>query len=120
MYLILYYFYLAANKVLLGYYKDLKIIDVLPVSSINKGFLKVIQDFAAPFKIFLNSEFGFRFHSMDNDTNPSEIIISSYANSKLGKTIKRKLDFDITLRNNEINKFSITENNKKITAECVN
>lgn len=117
---LLYYFYLAANKVLLGYYKDLKIIDVLPVSSINKGFLKVIQDFAAPFKIFLNSEFGFRFHSMDNDTNPSEIIISSYANSKLGKTIKRKLDFDITLRNNEINKFSITENNKKITAECVN
>ncbi|MBV6478764.1 MAG: hypothetical protein HGGPFJEG_01521 [Ignavibacteria bacterium] len=117
---LLYYFYLAANKVLLGYYKDLEIKDMLPVSGINKGLLKLIQDFAAPFKIFLNSEFGFKFQPMENEANPSEIRFSSYANSKLGNIVKRKLDFVITLNNNSIQNFSITENNKKITAECVN
>ncbi|HQQ94293.1 MAG TPA: urea transporter [Bacteroidia bacterium] len=50
---LLYYFFLGAYKVLLSKQSALRISDRLPVENTTSGLLKLIQDFAAPFWLFL-------------------------------------------------------------------
>lgn len=116
---LLYYFYIAANKVLLAYYEDIKITDKLPLEGIYSGPLKIIQDFIAPFYIFLKADYTFSFKSIDNDINPSEIIISSEAKTGFGNKVKRNLNFELILNNNNFKKIIISDNKKHISAECI-
>jgi len=116
---LLYYFYLAANKILLGYYDNMEIKDKLPLSGIYSGPLKILQDFIAPFYIFLKADYSFSFKYIDNELNPSEIVISSQAVTGFGKTINRKLDFELTLINNNLKKILISDGKKNISAEYI-
>ncbi len=54
---LLYHFYLGAHKVLLGYYQGVEIKDALPVSGFYSGISKFIQDFTAPFHIYLKANY---------------------------------------------------------------
>lgn len=116
---LLYYFYIAANKVLLGYYENMTIRDKLPLAGIYSGPVKIIQDFIAPFHIFLNAGYNFSFKYIDNDLNPSEIIISSNAVTGFGNKVNRKLDFELVLNNNKIQKILISDDIKQISAESI-
>ncbi|MBS1518305.1 MAG: urea transporter [Bacteroidetes bacterium] len=115
----LYYFYIAANKILLGYYENIIINDKLPVGGIFSGPVRILQDFIAPFRIFLNADYSFSFREIDNDINPSEIIISTKAVTGYGKKIKRKLDFELVLNNNKLNKILISDGKKQISAQSI-
>lgn len=116
---LLYYFYIAANKVLLAYYENIKISDKLPLEGIYSGPLKIIQDFIAPFYIFLKADYTFSFKNIDNDINPSEIIISSKAMTGFGNKVNRNLNFELILNNNNLKKIIISDNKKHISAECI-
>ena len=116
---LLYYFYIAANKVLLGYYENMTIRDKLPLAGIYSGPVKILQDFIAPFHIFLNAGYNFSFKYIDNDLNPSEIVISSNAVTGFGNKVNRKLDFELILNNNKLQKIIISDDKKQISAESV-
>ncbi len=116
---LLYYFYLGAHKILLGYYHEMEIKDKLPIEGFYSGFSKIIQDFTAPFYIYLKADYSSVFTHIDDAANPSHIEISSCASVKTGNSIQRKVDFKFTLKENKIHSFEIMENGKKIIAEMI-
>ena len=81
---LLYYFYLAAQKILLGYYQDMKLTDRLPISNFYSGFSKVIQDFVAPFHIYLKADYQMQFSKIDDVMHPQQIEIKSSAIASIG------------------------------------
>ncbi len=116
---LLYYFYLAAQKVLLGYYQDMELTDRLPISNFYSGFSKTIQDFIAPFYIYLKADYKMQFSKIDDAMHPQQIEIKSSTIASIGSMEKRKIDFIFVLKENKISSFTIIEKDKTITAECI-
>ncbi len=116
---LLYYFYLGAHKILLGYYQDMELTDHLPIVNFYSGFSKVIQDFIAPFYIYLNADYKMKFTKIDDLMHPTQIEISSEAISKVGRMEKRKTEFILTVKDNKLSSFTVTEGDIIITAECI-
>ena len=116
---LLYYFYLAAHKILLGYYQGMKIEDRLPISNFYSGVSKVIQDFIAPFYIYLKADYKMTFSKIDDIMNPGQIEIRSSVTAKAGETVSRAIDFVLVVKENKISSFTIREEDKTITAECI-
>ena len=114
---LLYYFYLGAHKILLGYYYELEVKDVLPIDGFFTGFSKVIQDFVAPFGIYLKTEYSAKFMEIDDPMSPSKIRISSSALVKIGENVKRKIEFDFVL--NHSKNFTMTINEGKICTHVI-
>ena len=115
---LLYYFYLGAHKILLGYYHEMEIQDRLPITNFYSGVSKLIQDFIAPFYIYLKADYKMTFAKIDDVMNPSVIEIQSSAIASIGGITKRKINFSLLMKDNKIFSFVITENNKTIVAEC--
>ncbi len=77
----LYWFYLSSFRLLFGYYKGVEIQDVLPISDIS--FIRILQDFIAPFHIFIKPIYNMRYISQKQFLDDSEIELQS----EFGKTI---------------------------------
>ncbi|WP_338356634.1 urea transporter [Yeosuana marina] len=73
----LYILYLSLYKLEQGFYKDLEITDNLPIDNVFSVRKRFLQDFVAPFKIYLKAKFKLRYVSIDNDFMPSEIRLES-------------------------------------------
>ncbi|HTB30901.1 MAG TPA: hypothetical protein VK808_02685, partial [Bacteroidia bacterium] len=114
---LLYYFYLGAHKVLLGYYHGVEIKDALPVSSFYGGFSKLLQDFVAPFHIYLKANYSAKFSEVDNEQNPGKVKIISSAQKGSGEN--GKIDFEMELDTNLLKRFTVKDNTLCITAENI-
>ncbi len=77
----LYWFYLSSFRLLFGYYKGVEIQDVLPISDIS--FIRILQDFIAPFHIFIKPIYNMKYISQKQFLDDSEIELQS----EFGKTI---------------------------------
>lgn len=73
----LYTLYLSLYKLEQGFYKDLEITDNLPIDNVFSVRKRFLQDFIAPFKIYLKAIFKLKYVSIDNDFMPSEIKLES-------------------------------------------
>ena len=116
---LLYSFYLGAHKILLSYFHQMEVEDALPIHDFYSGLNKIIQDFVAPFGIYLKAEYVSTFKEIDDIRNPNRIIISSKAVAKIGKTEKRKINFELKLEKGTITEFVINERNECISAELI-
>lgn len=116
----LYHFYLAANKVLLGYYGNLEISDNLPINGFYSGVSMTIQDFIAPFHIYLKAEYRSRFTHVDEPVTPGEIMIESKASVKAGSIILKELFYSMSIKKNRIDEFKIVSKQGVIKARCIN
>ncbi len=116
---VLYHFYLATNKILMGYYDDLEITDNLPIEGFYSGFSRFIQDFIAPFKIYLKAEYVSRFSFIDDAITPREIKIESVASVKLGKRILKEMHYKISIKKNKIAELIIETKLGRMTAKCI-
>ena len=114
----LYHFYLAANKILLGYYDQLEVNDKLPIEGFYSGASKFIQDFIAPFYIYLKAGYVSKFVTVDDMMNPKEITIQSHARIKVGNMLLKDLTYDINIQKNKIQSFTINTKQGKQTAVC--
>jgi urea transporter/murein DD-endopeptidase MepM/ murein hydrolase activator NlpD len=86
---ILFRFYLAAYKVMTGYYPNLRVTDELPVNTFSNRFLVLIQDFFAPFILFSRSEYTMNYLGMDDELMQTNIRMHSLVNAAFGgKTVK--------------------------------
>ena len=61
----LYAFYVGCHKVLLGYYSPLTVKDAFPIIGFYNGFLKILQDFVAPFYLFLKTDYQSEYTEID-------------------------------------------------------
>jgi hypothetical protein len=113
---LLYFFYLAFYKVLLGYYKNLVITDVFPVNTVRSPLLMLLQDFAAPFVMFMKTKFSLTYTDRTSDLSESSINMKSSVEASVAGFMTRKFEFETFIRHNRIEKFTITSRDKKLEA----
>jgi len=111
----LFYFYLAAYRVLLGCYDDLKINDSVPLIHFNSKALKWIQDFMAPFYLFTKAEYTSHFKDVDSLLEPSEATLVSSVEARFLNVSFRKINFEIETKYKRIHQFSFLQNGIKKT-----
>ena len=113
---VLYYFYLGLYRVLLAYYEGLEIEDELPQNQTFSFPLLTLQDFTAPFFIFLKSEYIMQTESTDNMLHPAEIRCKSQMRKKAFGRIIKQLFFNITISETGIS-LQMKSKNYEIMAE---
>jgi len=116
---LLYLFFIGCHKIVLGYYQDMKMPDLLPIDGLYGGVNKVIQDFLAPFKIYLNTTYQSVFKTIDDVNFPKEITISSAAKVMMGNRKLKEINFEIGLSEDRIETFKVISNNQEILAKCI-
>jgi hypothetical protein len=113
---LLYYFYLACYKVIFGYYQDLKIGDTLPANLLVRGPLLVLQDFIAPFHIFLKSTYNLFYKSHSDDMTQHQITLESEIKVKAAGITLKKMEFQIEVGNSRIQSLKVSRSGKSLTA----
>lgn len=116
---LLYYFYLGAYKIINGFYKGLVVSDSFPLHAIADWRWRVLQDFVAPFYLFMHSEFSMAYRKMDDQFSNSFVSLESSVVLKIFRRTTRTIHFRWDLRNNSIHQFVITQNNRSTTVELI-
>ncbi len=117
---LLHYFFLGAHKIVLSYFQDLEIQDVLEIEGFHSGVSKFIQDFAAPFRRYLTANYTCICKEIDNSENPERILLVAKAQTRKGTRLSREITFDLELSGNRLSKILIREKGKCITATRLN
>ncbi len=115
---LLFYFYLAFYRVLLGYYPDIQTNDQLPLIHFNNKAVTFIQDFFAPFYLFTKASYQSNFVFADNTYSPDRVEMKSKVTASAFNTRLNEIQFDIVLKDNQIHQFSIQQNNHKKLYLC--
>ncbi|MCB0804855.1 MAG: urea transporter [Bacteroidales bacterium] len=113
---LLFYFFLGAYKILTGFYKNIHISDQFPVHLLNRKQFIFLQDFIAPFFMFMKSEYGMEFMKMKDSITDSHVFFQSNAKVKVGNQVTRRIDFEFEIESKKIKKFVIHENNRRTEA----
>ena len=116
---LLYQFYLGAYQVLLGYYPDVILRDQLPINTLRRGILRVIQDFISPFWQFMHVQFNLEYTDIDSAFNPRHMILRSQVAISVGGIRQSRRVFEIELNNNRISRFSAKNGNRRIHATVI-
>ncbi|GAB3908854.1 hypothetical protein GCM10028803_45320 [Larkinella knui] len=116
---LLYYFYLAAYKVMLGFYRNTAIDDAIPLHQVDTGSGRLVQDFLAPFAIYRQYRYRLAYGQMDNYIRPKTMQIRSSVNREvLGKS--RKLyEFGFLLENGIVSELTIKHRNRTLIARQI-
>jgi urea transporter/murein DD-endopeptidase MepM/ murein hydrolase activator NlpD len=109
---LLFHFYLATYRQLLGYYDNIKIKDNVPLIHFNSKWIQIFQDFVAPFYLFTRANFTSTFSYADNMYAPQKLIINAEIETKLIDYTFKKVAFEMELKDNRINRFTIHNKNK--------
>lgn len=111
---LLYYFYLGFYKVLTGYYQGLTIEDTLPPNKVYGSFGLILQDFVAPFHIFMKAGYRLSYLSLDEDFYETKATVKA----TIAKTKKESMEFDILISGQCISAFSFRHKNITFKALC--
>lgn len=112
----LYYFYLGAYKIVLGFYKNLEVKDTYPLNAFKNGIMQFFQDFVAPFYIFMRGGFDLKYQKMEDNMISSTISMTSSARLVSMKRLLKKIDFDLVISNGRIESFTAKGKNVSISA----
>lgn len=117
----LHYFYFGAQRLLMGYYPNIKMEDQLLVDGFFNWPVKAVQDLVAPFYHFLRVEYESWFSWGDDEHTPRELTISSKADAHIGKLGKpfRTTEFKIRVKDYKISEFFVYDSGKRIQAKCI-
>jgi len=110
----LYYFYIALNKVLLGFYPEIKISNKLPVNILNNKLLFLIQDFVAPFFQFINPIYKLEYKTAKDEFAVNELVLNTKIYTKIFNFKTKEKNFVTELKNDKISKIIFDD---KITME---
>jgi len=103
----LYYFYLGAYKVVMGFYNKLEVTDSYPLHAFKPGLLMVLQDFVAPVYLFMNSRFQLKYLKIEDNFISTSIKMSSSTQLFSGRRLIEKMSFDIVISNGRIENFGV-------------
>jgi hypothetical protein len=116
---LLFYFYLGAYKVISGFYKGLKISDNYPIHMLNNKGLVLIQDFIAPFYLFVKSRYELEYIRINDNLTDSHILFKATSTITHGNKKTRELNFTFEIESNRIKKLTIIDGDKTIEANEV-
>ena len=112
---VLFHFYLAAYRQLLGYYENVETTDNVPLIHFNQKWLQFFQDFVAPFYLFTKANYSSKFTYADNQYAPQILIIKSEIDTKLVNYSFKNIQFEIELKDNKFHRFTIHHKTKSET-----
>jgi len=112
---LLFNFYLAEYRQLLGYYDGIKVQDNVPLIHFNNKIIQFFQDFVAPFYLFTKANYTSAFSYTDNIYAPQNLIINTEIETKLFNFTFKKINFEIELKNRKIERFTIHNKNNTET-----
>lgn len=115
----LYAFYLACQKIVLGYYPALKLNDQIDVYDVFHPFIRSINDIFAPVKNNLQADFELSYCSTDNLLYTQKMELESQITIKVWKQIIKNYNFHIKLEAGKL--ISITDQRSKfpINYTCI-
>ncbi len=116
---VLFHFYLAAYRQLLGYYEHLEVSDNVPLIHFNNPFVQFFQDFLAPFYLFTTANHSTKFSYTDNAYAPQHLIIQTSIKAKLTNFTFRKVNYEIELKDHTFKKFTINQKNTSTIYEFI-
>jgi urea transporter/murein DD-endopeptidase MepM/ murein hydrolase activator NlpD len=88
----LYFFFIALFRVPLIFEPNVTIDDSIPLYSSTRPWLRWLQDWVAPFKIFLKTTYSLNYSDMDQDFVPSWVNLKSTVIHELGSDRLDKLE----------------------------
>ncbi len=106
---LLFRFYLAAYKVMMGYYRNLEVDDSFPVNTFTNRVVGIIQDLVAPFILFTKSGYTLRYGPMDDELLRSNIHLRSTTIAWLARYEMKRVEADLFIGQKGIERFSISE-----------
>jgi len=108
---LLYFFFLSAFKIPLGFYKDIRIHDHFPLNLVTVRLLLFLQDFTAPFLKFIRSEYNLKYDYIDNEVMTTRLRLAS---SSATYFIRRRTSgYEFTIEVDEKGISSLTVRNEK-------
>lgn len=118
---ILFDFYLANYKVLLGYYPDLTIKDAIDISLFNRPISLWLQDIVGPFFLFKKVTYQINFSKIDDMITPNHIELESKVIAYNFYTKTKERTYKLVVQNNKIMQLIINPNSKtEQIITCVN
>jgi urea transporter/murein DD-endopeptidase MepM/ murein hydrolase activator NlpD len=112
---LLFNFYLAAYRQLLGYYEKMTIKDNVPLIHFNNKLIQFFQDFISPFYLFTKANYTSSFTYADNLYAPQKLIICTEVETKLMDYTFKKVNFEFELKDQKIHQFTIHNKNNSET-----
>ena len=113
------YLYLALYKVPLGFNEKLVVRDSVPLHSFFSRTGLFMQDFLAPFFIYLNSIYELHYEFIDNVVNPSQIILSSNVKKYLFRIKTGEVKFKLNINQRGISNLTVIDKKKEIKLKCL-
>lgn len=111
---LLFYFYTGAYKILLSETRNLKVEDTLSLDGALKGPLKIVQDFLAPFVIFIKPV----YTSLTTDpTERTSKAISIHSKVCTNNGLGRTIAVEMLVTENGLQQLTINEKQRCITAK---
>ncbi|MGB3947939.1 MAG: urea transporter [Bacteroidia bacterium] len=108
---LLFYFYLATYRQLLGYYENVTVEDNVPLTHFNSKLLQPFQDFLAPFYLFTKASYSSKFSYADNVYAPQKLIINTEVETKFVNYTFKKINFELELQDYTLQRFTIHHKN---------
>jgi hypothetical protein len=116
---LLYYFFISAYKVPLGFYKDVTVKDTFALHFVFSKAGLFLQDFIAPFFVFLKSDYYLKYSGIDEVINPSYLKLNSSAEKTFFGKKTGKKEFSMDISRDGIETLTIFLKNKTIKATCI-
>jgi len=107
---VLFRFYLSAYKVMTGFYPRLLVTDQLPVNTFGNRITGILQDFAAPFHVFVRADYRLEYLSMEDALMQTGIRLRSEVVARLGRLQLKRLACEFKVGPGGLEQFTIHEN----------
>jgi hypothetical protein len=115
---LLYYFYLSAYKVLLSSENTITVTDTYPLNAFGTHPLKWLQDFVAPFFIFMKMKYENTIQQNDGLLSSGKISFESKQYKRHFFKNRETMKAKVTIENGQLQSFIISLPNKTIHAVC--
>jgi len=114
---LLYYFYLAAFKVSISFYKKLELSDQYPLTIFPNRWIQGIQDFAIPFVKFLRADYLLVYDQLDDQSTNRKVVLRSLATFGVGQSIRQQYQFKMECSARGLVRFEVNTGKNVIIAE---
>lgn len=115
---LLYHFYLANYKLILGYYQGLSIEEKYPVATLKMKLFDLFQDVFAPFYRFVQSNYRIEYVHVDDVHLTTKIQLNATAELSIASWYKAITNYETLMTTNELFRFNVKSEKLNFSAVC--
>lgn len=116
---LLFQFYIASFRVLLGCYPKIALSDQVPLIHFSNVWVQWIQDFLAPFHLFIKAVYENQITAVDNQHAPTNLVLASTINTHFWGNKTNSISYKLTIYEKRIQQFTIMKKNQATNYLCV-